>query len=164
MKVVMDSDCLIKLTRAKAKEVVLRNIEVCIPPKVFEETVTIPKDNGYPDAFIIEDNQTNGLLLIRDIIYDPNVDEMVNKLGIGYGEADVFRLFKSGFFDIISSDDRRFLKIMDALDVPYFTPTALITYLFYKKVLNNEEAKIYINNLKEMISEEEYYLALREVE
>jgi hypothetical protein len=116
MKVVMDSDCLMKLTRAKAKEVVLRNIEVCIPPKVFEETVTIPKDNGYPDAFIIEDNQTNGLLLIRDIIYDSNVDEMVNKLGIGYGEADVFRLFKSGCFDIISSDDRRFLKIMDALD------------------------------------------------
>ena len=88
---------------------------------------------------------------------------MVKRLGIGYGEADVFRLFKSGYFDIISSDDRRFLKIMDALDVPYFTPTALIIYLFNKKVLNSEEAKIYINNLKEMISEEEYYLALREV-
>jgi len=67
-------------------------------------------------------------------------------------------------FDIISSDDRRFLKIIDALDVPYITPTALIIYLFNKKVLNSEEAKIYINNLKEMISEEEYYLALREVE
>jgi uncharacterized protein YcgL (UPF0745 family) len=73
-------------------------------------------------------------------------------------------LFKSGYFDIISSDDRRFLKIMDALDVPYFTPTALIIYLFNKKVLNSEEAKIYINNLKEMISEEGYYLALREVD
>ena len=56
-----------KLTRAKAKQVVLRNIEVCIPPKVFEETVTIPKNKGYPDAIIIEDNQKNGLLLIRDI-------------------------------------------------------------------------------------------------
>lgn len=53
---------------------------------------------------------------------------------------------------------------MDALDVPYFTPTALIIYLFNKKVLNSEEAKIYINNLKEMISEEEYYLAMREVD
>ena len=60
MKVIMDSDCLIKLTRAKAKEVVLRNVEAYIPPKVFEETVTIPKEEGYPDAFIIEDNQKNG--------------------------------------------------------------------------------------------------------
>jgi hypothetical protein len=102
MKVIMDSDCLIKLTRAKAKEIVLRNVEAYIPPKIFEETVTIPKDKGYPDAFIIEDNQKNGLLLIRDIIDDPNVDEMVKSLGIGYGEADVFRLFKSGGFDIIS--------------------------------------------------------------
>ena len=65
--------------------------------------------------------------MIRDIIEDSNLDEMVKRLGIGYGEADVFRLFKSGYFDIISSDDRRFLKIMDSLDVPYFTPTALIT-------------------------------------
>ena len=89
---------------------------------------------------------------------------MVKRLGLGYGEADVFRLFKSGCYDIISSDDRRFIKIIDALDVPYITPTALIIYLFNKKVLNSEEAKIYINNLKEMISEEEYYLALREVE
>ena len=66
MKVIMDSDCLIKLTRAKAKEVVLRNVEAYIPPKVFEETVMIPKEKGYPDAFIIEDNQKNGLLLIED--------------------------------------------------------------------------------------------------
>ncbi len=44
---------------------------------------------------------------------------------MGYGEADVFRLFKKGSFDIISSDDRRFLNIMDALDVPYMTPSAL---------------------------------------
>ncbi len=76
MKVIMDSDCLIKLTRAKAKEVVLRNIEVYIPPKVFEETVTIPKDEGYMDAFIIEDNKKNGLLSIGDIKDDQDVEEM----------------------------------------------------------------------------------------
>jgi hypothetical protein len=164
MKVILDSDCLIKLTRAKAKEVVLRNIEAYIPPKVFEETVTIPKEEGYADAFIIEDNQRNGLLSIGDIKDDQDVEEMVKRFGLGYGEADVFRLFKKGSFDIISSDDRRFLNIMDALDVPYMTPSALILYLFYQKALNREEAKIYINNLKEMISEEEYYLAIREVE
>jgi len=37
MKVIMDSDSLIKLTKAKAKEIVLKNIEAHIPPKVFEE-------------------------------------------------------------------------------------------------------------------------------
>jgi predicted nucleic acid-binding protein len=83
MKVIMDADSLIKLTKAKAKEVILKNIEVYIPPKVVEETVEIPKEEGYPDAFLIEE------------------------------------------------------KI---------------------------EAETYINELKEMISDEEYYLAIREVE
>lgn len=56
------------------------------------------------------------------------------------------------------------MKIIDALDVPYITPSALIVYLFDKKILSRADAKIYINNLKEMVSEEEYYLAIREVE
>ena len=53
MKVIMDADSLIKLTKAKAKEIILKNMEAYIPPKVFEETVEIPKEEGYPDAFLI---------------------------------------------------------------------------------------------------------------
>ena len=54
MKVIMDSDSLIKLTKAKAKEIVIKNIEAYIPPLVFDETVTVPKKEGFPDAFLIE--------------------------------------------------------------------------------------------------------------
>ena len=56
MRVILDADSLIKLTKAKAKEVILKNVEVCIPPKVFEEAVEIPKEEGCPDAFLIEEN------------------------------------------------------------------------------------------------------------
>ena len=164
MKVIMDSDSLIKLTKAKAKEIVLKNIEAHIPPKVFEEVVKIPKEEGYPDAFLIEENLKRGLLAIGKSGEDQHVEEMITRLGMGYGEADVFRLYKSGSFDVISSDDSKFLKIIDALDVPYLTPSALIVYLFDKKILSRADAKMYINNLKEMVSEEEYYLAMREVE
>lgn len=66
---------------------------------------------------------------------------MITRLGIGSGEADVFRLYKSGGFDVISSDDGRFLKIIDALDIPYMTPSALIIYLFDKKMLSRVDAK-----------------------
>ena len=162
MKVIMDSDSLIKLT--KAKEIVLKNIEGYIPPKVFEEAVKIPKEEGYPDAFLIEENLKKGLLAIGEFREDQHVEEMITRLGIGSGEADVFRLYKSGGFDVISSDDGRFLKIIDALDVPYMTPSALVIYLLNKKMLSRADAKTYINNLKEMISDEEYYLAMREVE
>ncbi len=164
MKAIMDSDSLIKLTKAKVKEIVLKNIEAYIPPKVFEEVIKIPKEEGYPDAFIIEENLKKGLLAIGEFREDPQVEEMITRLGMGAGEADVFRLYKSGGFDIISSDDGRFLKIIDALDIPYMTPSALIIYLLDKKLLSRADAKTYINNLKEMVSDEEYYLAIREVE
>lgn len=164
MKVVMDSDSLIKLTRAKAKEIVVKNIDIYIPPKVFEETVTIPKKEGFPDAFLIEENLDKGFVNIKTYKEDQHIEEMVNDLGMGYGESDVFRLYRSGGFDAISSDDRRFLIIVDALDIPYLTPTALIIYLFNEKILTKDDARLYLNNLKEMVSDEEYYLAIREVE
>jgi len=46
MKVIMDADSLIKLAKAKAKDAILKNIEAYIPPKVVEETVEIPKEEG----------------------------------------------------------------------------------------------------------------------
>ena len=164
MKVVMDSDSLIKLTRARAKEIVVKNIDAYIPPKVFEETVTIPKKEGFPDALLIEENLDKGFINIKTFKEDQHMEEIVNDLGMGYGESDVFRLYRSGGFDAISSDDRSFLKIVDALDIPYLTPTAVIIYLFNKKILTKNDARSYLNNLKEMVSDEEYYLAIREVE
>jgi len=163
MKMIMDSDSLIKLTKARAKEIVLKNMAAYIPPKVFEETITIPKEEGYPDAFLIEENLKKGLLEVGIIEEKGDVEQMIERLGIKGGEADVFRLYKSGVFDVISSDDGKFLGILDALDIPYMTPSAIIVHLYKKKVLSREEAESYIINLKEMISDEEYYLAINEV-
>jgi len=164
MKVIMDADSLIKLTKAKAKEIVTKNIEAYIPPKVFEETVEIPKEEGYADAFLIEENLEKGLLAIKKFEEDKEAEAMIGRLKIRGGEADVFRLYKSGDFDAVSSDDGKFLEILDALDIPCMTPSALIVYLFKKDVLSREDAENYIKNLKEMISDEEYYLAIGEVE
>ena len=164
MKVIMDADSLIKLTKAKAKEVILENIEAYIPPKVVEETVEIPKEEGYPDAFLIEANLKKGLLEVGEIEEKEEVEEMIDRLRIKGGEADVFRLYKSGRFDAISSDDGKFLEILDALNIPYLTPSALVVHLFKMKGLSKKETETYINELKEMISDEEYYLAIREVE
>ncbi len=83
MKVIMDSDSLIKLTKARAKEIVLKNTEAYIPPKVFEEVVKIPKEEGYPDAFLIEENIEKGLLAIREFEEDQHIEEMITRLGIG---------------------------------------------------------------------------------
>jgi len=52
----MDSDCLVKLTKAGAKEAIVSAMEVHIPPLVKKETVDEAKERGYQDAFINEEN------------------------------------------------------------------------------------------------------------
>ena len=103
VKIIMDSDALIKLTRVKAKETILRAMEVYIPPKVFEETVGVPKKERYSDALLIEDNIKNGMLKVKEL------------------EAS-------------------------------------------RRELSKERAKEYMSALKEMVSDEEYYVASKEVD
>jgi hypothetical protein len=62
MKVVMDSDCLVKLSKAGAKEAVASTMEISIPPLVKIETVDEAKICGFHDAFIIEENISRKLL------------------------------------------------------------------------------------------------------
>jgi len=64
MKLVIDSDSLIKLKKAGAKEKVLSNIEVYIPPMVMSET-TQHKDK-FIDAFTIYDNIEKGFLKVKN--------------------------------------------------------------------------------------------------
>ena len=58
----MDSDCLVKLSKAGAKEAIVSAMEVSIPPLVKKETVDEAKANGYRDAFMIEENIDKELL------------------------------------------------------------------------------------------------------
>jgi hypothetical protein len=46
MKIVIDSDALIKLTKSRAKELITEYFDVAIPERVYEETVT--EAEGYP--------------------------------------------------------------------------------------------------------------------
>ena len=40
-------------------------MDVYLPPKVLEETVTTPKKEGFPNAFLIEENLEKGLFFME---------------------------------------------------------------------------------------------------
>ena len=75
----------------------------------------------------------------------------------------VLDLCKRGGYDLLVSDDNRFLKHLAADGIPYLTPPFLIIYLLHKKILSKLNAKKYIDNLKMYISEDEYLIAIEEV-
>lgn len=156
MKLVIDSDALIKLTKAGAKEVVLNNIEVSIPPSVMDETTR--ERERFIDALKIYDNINKGLLKVKK----PGKNPLVKNLEVKGGEAQVLMLYDG--ISPISSDDGKFLNLLENLNIPYLTPASVIIYLLKKGAIKKEEAKKYIRNLRDMISEEEYHLAMDEVE
>lgn len=143
MKVLMDADCLIKLTKAKIKEIVCKNFSVVIPQAVKEEVI----DNAveHPDATIIKKNIANKLLSIAQQRPSPHK-----------GEDAVFTLFQQKKFDAICSDDKRFIRRIKFFDVPYITPAVFIVILLKQGALTLNEAYSKLVLLSPFVSDDEY--------
>nr|MDO8082803.1 hypothetical protein [Candidatus Freyarchaeota archaeon] len=163
MKLVIDSDSLIKLTKAGAKDILLDNIEAYIPPKVREECVTVAKGEGFADAFEIDENLKKKRIKESEPARTQDVEEEVKHLGLGGGEADVFRLYRTGEFDMVSTDDSMFIRILDEFGIPYLTPSAVILYIYWRGVLSLEKIREILKKLRDLVSEEEYHLTMDEL-
>lgn len=149
MKIVMDSDVLIKLTKTGSKEIIVSSLEVFIPERVHEETVIESEDCS--DARTIQKNINEGKIYVSG---SPGHDK---------GEIEALRLYRSGGFELIVSDDRKFLNHLERINIPYLTSSSLIVYLLYKKRLTKKDTTKYIDSLKVHISRDQYRTAMSEV-
>ena len=134
MKIVMDSDVLIKLTKTGSKEIIVSLLEVFIPKRVHEETVIESEDCS--DARTIQENINEGKIYVTGSSCHEK------------GEIEALRLYRSGGFELIVSDDRKFLKHLERFNIPYLTSSSLIVYLLYKKRLTKKDTAKYIDNLR----------------
>ena len=156
----IDSDVLIKLTKSGAKELVASSVKMVVSPRVRKETVEEGIEGGFPDAFEIERNLKKGLLKVAKAPKTRGTETVVKKLGLKGGEADVLRLFKAGKCRAIASDDQKFLDLIMALNVPFFTPSSLIIYAWKEEKIDKKTCLGLLEKLRPMISEEEYQLAV----
>ena len=121
MKLVMDSDCLAKLTKAGATEAILLGIGVFIPTLVKKETVDEAKEKGHQDGLMIEEN------LRKKTLHLAEAKRKKRSLLTGAkGEEEVVAVYLSGNYDAVASDDRRFLKRLESANIPFLTPTACL--------------------------------------
>ena len=154
MRVVMDSDCLVKLTKAGAKNAVTKSMEVHIPRRVMMETVREGKRRGFQDALEIEANIKKRWLRVIALMKRGRFP-----LASGAGEAEVLSLFRRGGYDALASDDQRFLKKLETVGIPYLTPTACILYVYLSGTNTKKEAFQLLQQLRSFISAEEYEMA-----
>src|SRR5437879_6612901 len=89
---------------------------------------------------------------------------IVRDLRLSGGEAGVLRLHRSGGIDLIVSDDRRFLHILEALGIRYTAPGPLIAAMFRLGTIPRTEALRHVEKLGAFISEEEHSEARRAIE
>ncbi|MEW6095072.1 MAG: hypothetical protein AB1567_00905 [bacterium] len=145
MKVLMDADCLIKLTKSKLKELVCKNFFVTIPEKVKEEVIDSASE--HPDAMVIKENLHKNSLSLHKL---PSASKK--------GEESVFTTFQQSGYDAICSDDKRFIKKLRLMDIPYITPAVFIVILLRNGKLTINEAYERLNSLSPFISDDEYYV------
>lgn len=154
---------MIKVTKASVKDAMVSNIEVFIPREVKRETVDEGKRKGYPDAAVVEDNIRRGKIKAIDTRSSELTERLIESLHLLGGEADSFRLFKQGSYDAITSDDQRFLDLIDGLGIPFTTPTSLLLYLWKTGKVSRQETRKYLEKMKELISSEEYLTSIEEL-
>jgi rRNA-processing protein FCF1 len=146
MKVVMDSDCLIKLTKAGLKERVCGAWEISVPAAVRQETVDAA--SARPDAERIRQNIEAGHITV-----------LSGSSSTGRGEDAVLRLFKSGGFDAVATDDTRFIRRLRGLGVAYAVPGVIVVKLRLAGSMGDRDADQALEALRPHISPEEYAAA-----
>ena len=143
MRLVMDSDCLIKLTKAGLKERLCELWEVTIPELVRRETVE--PSEGRPDAARIRQNIASGRLAVAS---GPRSSRK--------GEDAALALFEAGGFAGIGTDDARFIRRLRGLGVPYAVPAVILVKLRRDGALSQNEAEEALEALRPHISADEY--------
>jgi len=147
MKIIMDADCLIKLTKAGLKERVCQVFSICIPSRVKEEVVDSGKAKELPDAVMIDAN------IARDLIKVVTVHGSKNAAG----EQAAVALFQSGGYDAIGSDDKQFIRQLKLFGIPYLTPATCIAVMHRQGILKTVDALKILDELAAHISESEYH-------
>jgi len=143
MKLLMDSDCLIKVVKSSLKEIVCRSFAVTIPPAVKREVVD--EAGEQPDAILVMKNIQKKLLTVS-----------ASSKSASKGEEAVFEVFQSSRYDAICSDDKRFIKRLRLYGIPYMTPAVLVAMMLKKAKISEEEALAKLESLAPMISDDEY--------
>ena len=145
MKILMDADCLIKLTKAGLKGLVCKHFQIFIPAIVKIEVVDAGKQHQYADALIIEKNIQNDKITI-----------VKSQQNYTNGDSAVFSLFSSKIYDVVATDDAKLTRRLKAADIPFVLPGIIFYILVQTNKLSIHEAIRSLEKLSEFISEDEF--------
>lgn len=146
MKILMDSDCLIKLTKTGLKEPICKQYDIVIPFIVKKEVVDAGKSKGLSDAESVDKNIQDGII------------HVVGKESLAHikGDKALIEIFRQGEYDSIATDDAKLIKILKSTGIPFVLPGLLIYSLYHKDIIDRMTALNWLEKLSAFISEDEH--------
>ena len=148
MKLLMDADCLIKLTKAGLKDLVGKKDVIFIPDVVQNEVVDSGKEKGCPDAFIVEKNIKANVITIAE-----------SSSNHTKGDEALIALFRKEDYDAVATDDAKLTRLLRIKSIPFILPALIIYQLLQDNMIDRKSALWALKQLAEFISEDEYSTA-----
>lgn len=155
IRILLDADASIKLTKIGIIETFVFGFEVILTNEVYDEHVIAGLNRGYQDAKIMEKLVAEGKVFVADVAEKPSA---FDKFILGRGEKSVINYYLGdNNIDLIVSDDEAFLKVLDRFDIP-FTPVAgVILMCVSLELISKEKGFMYLESLKPMIKDEHMF-------
>jgi hypothetical protein len=155
LRVVLDSDGLIKLAKAGALERVVDAWTCLVPRAVYVETVERGLEAAYPDALAIREALPSSA--VRPRTRHPRAALLLEgKRGLGRGEQEALHLFLAARADVIVTDDAAFVAMLARAGLSYLLPALVLVRLTREGRLEPGEALDSLERLRPFIRGEVY--------
>lgn len=148
MRLLLDTDAIIKLAKAGVLEVLTEHTKCAVPMQVNQELLK-GKERLYEDAAVVEELARQRKLRILSRTGEKRLD-------LGMGESALLQLWEDQGADAIISDDRKFLSVPEERGVPFIIPTDVIALLFLKGWMTKDEAIIALERIRPWTREMNY--------
>ncbi len=99
-------------------------------------------------------------LILTDVVYDEHVIIGMNN---NYPDAKIMKELVLKF-DLIISDDEKFLRVLNELDLPFIPTAATILMCINRSLISKVEGMRFLNSLKFMIKNEHFYYIKNKIE
>ena len=149
----LDSDCLIKLTKAGALDALVKSAACFVPKEVFEEVVIVGKRLFYKDAEEISRIVEQGRIKVVQVICQSHP-------ALGRGEVAAKELAKNIGSDAVLSDDQKFIGELESEGIAFMNSAHAIVWLKETKSITRDVALIMMERLSPFISEGTYQTAI----
>lgn len=161
----LDSDGLIKLTKAGVLESVAKTWTCMIPQAVYEETVERGKRAAYPDAATIEEILRACRVPCKRPSAHPHAKRILQTApSLGQGEREALHLFFEENANAIISDDARFLTVLEQAKIAYVPPALVVVQLVRWGEMSKTVASAHLEKMKAFIAPEVYRRAREDLQ